>query len=91
MDDSRIERFMDRLTHPEDIRPRAPWIIESPVERAMMGLACAVEELNQAIIYARTPDALCEMRDSAGEAITRLCVVSDVCVTLAKYFGEQPQ
>lgn len=61
------------------------------VEHAMMGLACAVEDMNQAIIHARTPALLKEMQSASGEAITRLCTISDITVTLAKYFGQQVQ
>jgi len=85
----RLARFKQRMDDLVAQAPKSPLMIESPVERAMMGLACAVEELNQAIIFANTPEALTEMRDAAEDAITRLCVVSSVTLTLAEYFGEQ--
>ncbi len=66
---------------------KAARVFEEPTERAMMGLALAVEELDGVVLLARAPEALAELRTSAE--IRRLIILSAVCLTLEQ--GEREQ
>ncbi len=61
-----------------------PKTAECPMERAMMGLDCAVQDLEGVLLLARTPAALTEIRSTAEEAIARLIVLSSTCLTLSE-------
>ncbi len=64
-------------------------VFEEPTERAMMGLTCAVEELDYVVCLARSADALAELRASAEDAIKRLIAISSVCLTLEQLEREK--
>ena len=71
----KLERFAARLA-------REAFTVECPMERAMKGLACAVEELDGALLLARAPEAHAEIRQCAEDAINRLLKIQAVSFTL---------
>ena len=66
-----------------------PRIQEDPIERAMMGLICAVEDLDGVMLLARTPESLAEIRTTAEDAIRRLIILTSVALTLETFTDGQ--
>lgn len=58
---------------------------QDPSEHAMMCLTLAVEDLDDALMLARSPEAHAAIRSTAEDAINRLMTIQTVSLTLERW------
>lgn len=79
---ARIQRFAKRIAQ---LTAAPVYMVECPMERAMMNLTLAVEELDGALLLARSADEHSAIRSTAEDAINRLLTMQTVSWTLERF------